>query len=64
MVNSCVKSLKLAKHLILTIASIPILPAFLQPTEKPFNQTCLANQLSSFYKSSKIAVSTKVEWKS
>ena len=52
MINSR-KSLKLANHLILTIPSNPTLPASLQPTLKPFNQTCVANQLSSFYNNRK-----------
>ena len=58
MVNSYIKSLKLAKHLILTIPSNN--PASLQPAEKPFNQNCFANQLSSFYTSFKIAENTKL----
>ena len=63
MINSYIKSLELANHLILKILSKPTLPASLPPIEKPFNQTCVANQLSSFYKSRKIAESTKVERK-
>ena len=64
MINSYIKSLKPANHLILTIPSNPTLPASLQPTEKPLNQTCVENQLPGFYNSRKIAESTKVERKS
>ena len=60
MINSYIKSLKLAKDLILRSHQIP-LPASLQPTEKSFNQTCVANQLPSFYNSRNIAESTKEE---
>ena len=59
MINFCIKSFKLANHLILTIPSSPSFPALLQATVKPFNQTCFANQLSSFYASTKIAESVK-----
>ena len=59
MINFYIKSFKLANHLILTIPSRPPLSAFLQPTVKPFDQTCFANQLLSFYAGTKIAESTK-----
>lgn len=61
MINSYIKSLELANHLILKILSKPTLPASLPPIEKPFNQTCVANQLPSFYNSRKISESTKEE---
>ena len=61
MVNSYIKNLKLANHLILTISSNPTLPASLQPTEKPIKQICVVNQLLSFYTSRKIAESTNTE---
>ena len=61
MINSYIKSLKLANHIILTIPSNLTVIAYLQPTDKPFNQNCIANQLSSFYNSRNIAESTKVE---
>ena len=64
MINSSIKSLKLANLLIQKIASNSTLPASLQSTKKPLNQTCIANRLSSFYNNSKIAESTKVVRKS
>ena len=60
MIDSYIESLKLASPLILTTPSNSTLPASLQPVEKPFNQTCVANQLSGFYNSRKIAETTKV----
>ena len=42
MIYSYMKSLKFANNLILTFPSNPTLPASLHPTEKPFNQTCVA----------------------
>ena len=63
-INSYIKSLKLANYLILTIPSNPTLLTSLQPTEKPFKQACAKSQLSSFYTSRKIADSTKVRRKS
>ena len=50
------KNLGLANHLPLTIPSSPASPVSLQPTEKPFNKTCFANELSSFYVSRIIGV--------
>ena len=47
MTNSYIRRLKLANHLILAMPSNPTLLSSLQPTEKPFNQTCVANQLSA-----------------
>ena len=64
MIYSYMKSLKFANNLILTFPSNPTLPASLHPTEKPLNQTCVVDQLSSFHDSRKIAESTKVERKS
>ena len=63
-INLYIKILKLADHFILTIPSSPTLLASLQSTEKPFNETFFANELSSFYASTKTAESTKVERKS
>ena len=48
MINSYIKSLKLAKYLIVTISSSPTLPASLQPAEKPFNQTRSARSFAVF----------------
>ena len=64
MINSYIKSLKFVKHLILKIPSNPRPLSSLHLTEKPFNQTCTANQLSSFCNNCKIAESTKVAQKS
>ena len=63
-INLYIKSLKLSNHFILTIPSSSTLPASLQSTEKPFKETCFANELSSFYASTKTVESTKVERKS
>ena len=59
MINFYVKSLKLTNHLILTIPSNPTLTVSLQLAEKPLHPTCVANKLSSFYTSRKIAESNK-----
>ena len=48
MINSHVKGLKLGNDLILMIPSSPTLHTSLQPKEKQFNQTCVANQLSVY----------------
>ena len=61
MINSHIKSLKLANHFTLAIPSNPTFPPSLQPTEEPFNQTYVANQLSSFHISHKIAEIAKAE---
>ena len=42
-IKSYIKNLKLANHFILTVSSSLTLPAFLQSTKKPFNETFFAN---------------------
>ena len=61
--NSHIFSLKLAINFIPVAQSSPGLTAFLHLAEKPFIQTCLTNQLQSFYIQCKDTRKHKEQWK-
>ena len=63
MMNSHIFSLKLATNFIPVAQSSPRPTVFLHLAEKPFIQTCLANQQQSFYIQCKDTRKHKEQWK-